>query len=297
MKIDLETLRNIKGIGKKTLENIINEQTKINSGDFLNKYLPELHINSSSLIHGDMFEKMNGIPDKSIDMILTDLPYGTTQNKWDSVIPLDKVWQQYNRVIKDNGVIVLFSQGKFTSKLIQSNPTNYRYDLIWEKDRPSGFLNASKMPLRSHEHILIFYKNTPTYNPIMWEGKPLHGMGKKYTEGLLGNNNYGKFNSHLNPSAEREGDTQKYPRSVLKFSRPHPPIHPTQKPVELLEYLIQTYTNKGDLVLDSTMGSGSTCIACINTNREYIGIELEEEYYNIATKRVQELLNMKEKEN
>lgn len=287
MKIDLETLRNIKGIGKKTLENIINEQTKRNSGEFLNKYLPEMHINSNSLIHGDMLEKMNGIPDKSVDMILTDLPYGTTQNKWDSVIPLDKVWQQYERVIKDNGVIVLTAQTPFDKVLGASNLKLLRYEWIWEKSKATGHLNAKKMPLKNHENLLVFYKKLPTYNPqgIIRKMNPTIRKGRK------GNgSNYGKSDKDAIQEYEN------YPKAILKFPSESKTVHPTQKPIALLEYLIKTYTNEGDLVLDSTMGSGSTCIACINTNREYIGIELEEEYYNIATKRVKELLNTKEKE-
>ena len=235
---------------------------------------------------GDCLDIMKKIPNKSIDMILCDLPYNVTRNKWDVLIPFDALWEQYNRVITDNGVIVLFAQGMFTSYLMQSNDKYWRYNLIWEKDRPSGFLNAKRMPLRSHEDICVFYKKMPTYNPQMWEGKPLHGMGNKFKEGNLRNNNYGDFPSHTNPSALREGDTQKYPRSVLKFNRPHPPIHPTQKPVSLCEYLIKTYTNEGDLVLDNCMGSGTTGVACKNTNRNFIGIEINKEYFDIAKQRL-----------
>ena len=235
---------------------------------------------------GDCLDIMKKIPNKSIDMILCDLPYNVTRNKWDVIIPFDALWEQYNRVITDNGAIVLFAQGMFTSYLMQSNDKYWRYNLIWEKDRPSGFLNAKRMPLRSHEDICVFYKKMPTYNPQMWEGKPLHGMGNKFKEGNLRNNNYGDFPSHTNPSALREGDTQKYPRSVLKFNRPHPPIHPTQKPVSLCEYLIKTYTNEGDLVLDNCMGSGTTGVACKNTNRNFIGIEINKEYFDIAKQRL-----------
>lgn len=247
------------------------------------------------LYHGDCLEIMKNIPNKSIDMILCDLPYGSTRNKWDVIIPFDLLWEQYNRIIKDNGVIVLFAQGMFTCQLMQSQPKLWRYNLIWEKDRPSGFLNAKRMPLRSHEDICIFYKKTPIYNPQFWEGKPLHGMGTKFKEGNLDNNNYGKFSSHTNPSALREGDTKKYPRSVLKYPRPHPPIHPTQKPIALCEYLIKTYTNENMTVLDNCMGSGTTGIACENLNRKFIGIELEEEYFSIAKERI-ENINKENKE-
>ena len=279
------------------------------------------------LYNGDCLEVMKEIPSKSIDMILCDLPYQVTKNKWDIIIPMndyviiddevlekdkfylqqfmkgltkkeiDKIWKEnkqeglwshYNRVVKDNGAILLFGQDIFSAQLINSNLKMYKYKWFWKKDRPSGFLNAKKMPLKDVEEILVFYKKCPIYNPQFWEGIPLHGMGTKYKEGNLGNNNYGKFASHTNPSANREGDTKKYPRQVLEFKRPHPPIFPTQKPVDLCEYLIKTYTNEGDLVLDNCMGSGSTGVACKNLNRRFIGIELDENYFNIAKKRIED---------
>ena len=279
------------------------------------------------LYNGDCLEVMKEIPSKSVDMILCDLPYQVTKNKWDIIIPMndyviiddevlekdkfylqqfmkgltkkeiDKIWKEnkqeglwshYNRVVKDNGAILLFGQDIFSAQLINSNLKMYKYKWFWKKDRPSGFLNAKKMPLKDVEEILVFYKKCPIYNPQFWEGIPLHGMGTKYKEGNLGNNNYGKFASHTNPSANREGDTKKYPRQVLEFKRPHPPIFPTQKPVDLCEYLIKTYTNEGDLVLDNCMGSGSTGVACKNLNRRFIGIELDENYFNIAKKRIED---------
>ena len=249
----------------------------------------EIITDNYSIYQGDCLEVMKDISDKSIDMILCDLPYGTTKNKWDMIIPFEPLWEQYNRVIKDNGAIVLFGQGMFTAKLMLSQEKIWRYNLIWEKDRPSGFLNAKRMPLRSHEDILVFYKKTPTYNPQFWNGNPLHGMGTKYKEGKLTNNNYGKYKLYKNLSAEREGDTKKYPRSILKFKRPHPPIFPTQKPVDLCEWLIKTYTNEGEIVLDNCMGSGSTGVACVNTNRKFIGIELDENYFEISKKRLEEV--------
>ncbi len=224
---------------------------------------------------------MEKIPDKSVDMVLCDLPYGvTSRNKWDVLIPLDKLWNQYKRITKDNAAIVLFGQDKFTAKLMLSNEKWHRYNLIWEKDRPSGFLNAKKMPLRSHEDIMIFYKKLPTYNPQFWEGEPLHGMGKKFRDIKNQNHNYNDFSSNTNPSAERTGDTRKHPRSVLRFKRPHPPEFPTQKPVELCEWLINSYTNEDDLVLDNCVGSGSTIKACKNLNRNYIGFEKDDDTYN-----------------
>ena len=282
------------------------------------------------LYNGDCLEVMKEIPSKSIDMILCDLPYQVTKNKWDIIIPMndyviindevlekdkfylqqfmkgltkkeiDKIWKEnkqeglwshYNRIIKDNGAILLFGQDIFSAQLINSNLKMYKYKWFWKKDRPSGFLNAKRMPLKDVEEILVFYKKCPIYNPQFWEGIPLHGMGTKYKEGNLGNNNYGKFASHTNPSANREGDTKKCPRQVLEFKRPHPPIFPTQKPVDLCEYLIKTYTNEGDLVLDNCMGSGSTGVACKNLNRRFIGIELNSETFNLAKDRIEGVVN------
>ena len=244
------------------------------------------------LYNGDCLEVMDKLieQDIKVDAIICDPPYGTTTCKWDTIIPFDDMWDRLNKLIKPNGAIVLFGQGMFTSQLMASQPKIWRYNLIWEKDRPSGFLNAKRMPLRSHEDICVFYKKLPTYNPQFWEGKPLHGMGSKYKEGNLANNNYGDFPSHKNPSALRKGDTQKHPRSVLKFSKPHPPIHPTQKPVSLMEWLIKTYTNENEVILDFTMGSGSTGVACINTNRKFIGIELNKDYFEIGKNRIEESL-------
>ena len=275
--------------------------------------------------NGDCFEVMKDIPSNSIDMVLCDPPYQMTHNKWDVVIPMNDyvkqgnkvlvkdefylqqflkgvpkkeiddlwkenkhegLWYHYNRIVKPNGAILLFGQDVFSAQLISSNPKMYRYKWFWKKDRPSGFLNAKKMPLKDIEEILVFYKKCPVYNPQFWEGIPLHGMGTKYREGKLGNNNYGKFASHTNPSANRVGDTKKHPRQVLEFKRPHPPIFPTQKPVDLCEYLIKTYTNENDTVLDNCMGSGSTGVACLNTNRKFIGIELDYENFSIAEKRI-----------
>lgn len=240
-------------------------------------------IKNNSLTLGDCLEVMNSIDDKSIDMICCDLPYGTTHNHWDSIIPLDLLWKQYNRIIKDNGAIVLNGQSLFSAKLIISNEKYYRYTIIWEKTKAGGFLNAKRMPMQAHEDILIFYKKLPTYNPQMIDGKP-------YTKKAVTNgdgNNYGKFNriGEININ-----NGTRYPRSVIKFSNDnHGSLHPTQKPVELLEYLIKTYTNENDMVMDSCIGSGTTAIACINTNRNYIGIEKDEKYYHIAKERIKKI--------
>lgn len=236
---------------------------------------------------GDCLEVMREIPSESIDMVLCDLPYGKTKNRWDSEIDLEKLWIEYNRITKENSAIVLFGQDKFSAKLMMSNEKNHRYNLIWDKgNRGSGFLNAKKMPLRNHEDILVFYRKLPTYNPQFSEGDPLHGMGSKFKDVKSINNNYGKFDSSRNPSSLREGDTRKFPKSILRFDRPHPPIHPTQKSLELCEYLIKTYSNGGDLVLDNCAGSGTTGVSAKNTGRNYILIEKDPEYYQLCLSRI-----------
>jgi site-specific DNA-methyltransferase (adenine-specific) len=218
---------------------------------------------------------MKRITDKSIDMILCDLPYGTTACKWDSIIPYEKLWEQYNRIIKDKGAIVLHCEQPFTTTLINSNLKNYKYSWIWYKHQVSGFLNAKKQPLRNCEDIAVFYKKQPTYNPQMTKGK----MQLKNTGG--DSKNYNKFEAQPHYSNEY------YPTSLLDFPlKRFKNGHPTQKPVELEEYLISTYTNEGEIVLDNCMGSGTTAIACININRNYIGFELDNTYYNLAKERI-----------
>ena len=225
---------------------------------------------------GNCLELMKDIPDKSIDMILCDLPYGTTRNKWDSIIDLKKLWVQYERIIKDDGAIVLFSQMPFTAELVHSNLNLFKYEWIWQKENGTGFLNAKKMPLKIHENIEIFYKKTPTYNPQMRKGfKPYSQMSGR------GSSNYGE---QIRVQTINEGE--RYPIDIIEFKRDKEKLHPTQKPVELLEYLIRTYTNESEIVLDNAMGSGSTGVACINTNRNFIGIELDENYYKIACERI-----------
>jgi len=235
---------------------------------------------------GDCINIMKDIDDNSIDMILTDLPYNATRNKWDQIIiPLDLLWFEYKRIIKKNGAIVLFAQGLFTVKLIMSNKKWYRYDIIWKKgDRVSGFLNSKVQPLRNHEQLLVFYNKQPTYNPIMEKGKPLHGKGKKYLIKKGINNNYGEYDTTLPET--RKGSTEKYPKSILNFNKPHPAKHPNEKPVKLLEYLIKTYTNENEIILDNTCGIGSTCVAAKNTNRKYIGIEIDENWCEISKNRL-----------
>ena len=234
------------------------------------------------LYNGDCLEIMKNIKDKSIDMILCDLPYNTkikrtTWNDWDNEINLNELWQHYNRIIKDNGVIVLFAQGVFVANLISSNFKNYRYEWIWEKEQGTGFLNAKHMPLKNHENILVFYKKKPTYNPQMRKGSPyITTKGSK-------SSNYCKTDKIV----KTENKGERYPLTILKFKRDKDKLHPTQKPVSLLQYLIKTYTNEGEIILDNCMGSGSTGVACLNTNRKFIGIELDENYFNIAKERME----------
>lgn len=231
------------------------------------------------LHNGDCLELMANIPSESVDMILCDLPYGTTRNAWDSIIPLEPLWGHYKRIIKPNGAICLFSQMPFSATLVCSQPNLFRYEWIWEKGNATGFLNANKMPMKAHENILVFYKNLPIYNP--------QGLVKKEVptirKGRNGNgSNYGKSDK------DAVQEFENYPRDILIFKSEGKTVHPTQKPVALLEYLIKTYTNEGETVLDSCMGSGSTGVACVNTGRKFIGIELNSNYYEIAQKRIDE---------
>lgn len=232
----------------------------------------------------DCLVGMKDIPDKSIDMILCDLPYGTTQCKWDTIIPFEPLWENYNRVIKDNGAIVLFGSEPFSSTLRLSNLKHYKYDWIWDKVKGTGFLNAKRQPMRNHEIISVFYKKQCKYNPQKTQG---HQMKKSFRAKHLQTEVYGEMkNDYLYESTER------YPRSIQIFSTDtqNSSLHPTQKPVALLEYLIKTYTDKGEIVLDNCMGSGTTAIACMETDRKYIGFELDETYFNIANKRIDDYM-------
>lgn len=235
----------------------------------------------AELYLGDCLDVMKTLPEKSIDLILCDLPYGKTQNKKDKKIPFEPLWEQYKRLIKDRGCIVLFAQGSFYIELVCSNKAMFKYDLVWDKVLTSGFLNAKRMPLRQHEQIAVFYKKAPTYNPQFTQGKPLHSKGKAYLEKDMTNRNYGKFNALEDT---RKGSTEKYPTSIIKFSKPHPSItkHATQKSVELCEWLVKTYSNPYDTVLDNCMGSGTIGIACKRTSRNYIGIDNDPEAYETA---------------
>ena len=232
---------------------------------------------------GDCLEVMKLIPDGSIDAIITDPPYGTTACKWDSVIDFTLMWKQLNRIIKPNGAIVLFGSEPFSSALRMSNIKNYKYDWVWEKSRPIGFLNVKKMPLKNIETISIFYKKIPTYNPqgvVKIDKKKVNDNSKNGNNktGLSGHNG-GKMNG------EYIQEYTNYPKQILSFPSERG-LHPTQKPVELMEYLIKTYTNENETVLDFTMGSGSTGVAAKNTNRKFIGIEQDENYFNISKERI-----------
>lgn len=253
---------------------------------------------SQFVFHGDCLEIMKTIPDGSVDMILCDLPYGTTKNKWDVVIPFDKLWEQYERIIKTNGAIVLSATQPFTSELILSNRKIFRYDMTWEKSTGTGFMNAKKMPLRAHEDILVFYKKLPTYNPLKTKAKTssLRGHQKdRFSE------NYGK---QIVSSCGSEDNFLRYPRSVFSVKKDpgfssatnNTRLHPTQKPVDLMEYLIKTYTNKGETVLDNCAGSGTTGIACINTKRKFILIEKEKKYFDIINDRLEKHRQIKDSE-
>jgi site-specific DNA-methyltransferase (adenine-specific) len=244
---------------------------------------PYYQDDSTTIYNGDCLEVMKDIDDKSIDMILCDLPYGTTACKWDTIIPFEPLWDCYKRIIKDNGAIVLTASQPFTSALVMSNLNMFKYDLIWDKKLSSGFLNSKIMQLRRHEEILVFGGGKLKYNPQ----KEIRGnVRKKGIATTTGNhtNNYGKYKSIYTENNEY------FPTSIIEIGNTNRAnsMHPTQKPVALFKYLIKTYTNEGELVLDNCMGSGTTAIACLNTNRNFIGIELEPKYVDIANKRIEE---------
>jgi DNA modification methylase len=247
-----------------------------------------------NLFNGDCLEILETLSDKSIDMVFCDLPYGTTRNSWDSLIDLDKLWNQYNRVVKDNGAVVLTAANPFDKVLAMSNLKYFKYDWIWEKNKGTGHLNAKKLPLKAHEYVLVFYKKMPTYNPQFTYGhKPMNAVKQKKNMPKLDKlRNYGYVESL---SGNPGGSTRRYPRSVIKIpvinNDSSDKWHPTQKPFELAEYFIKTYSNEGDVILDNTMGSGSTGIACINTNRKFIGIEMNREYFDKSKKWIKKAQN------
>jgi DNA modification methylase len=245
----------------------------------------------SELHFGDCMKLMKKIPDNFVDLILCDLPYGTTNCRWDTVLPLKKLWQQYKRIIKPSGAIVLTATQPFATQLIHSNIEQFRYDIIWKKNIPTGFLNANKMPLRKHELVLIFYESMPIFNPQMTHNHlPQHSFDKNKVKNKsfkIDGDVYGKTKPTMNPG----GSTSRFPTSVIEI----PDIgrtskertgHPTQKPIALMEWLIKTYTNENMMVLDNCIGSGTTAIACDNLNRQWIGIDLDQEFFKKALERI-----------
>ena len=235
-----------------------------------------------NLMQGDCLEKMKEIESGSVDMILTDPPYGTTACKWDSIIPLEPMWEQLKRIIKPTGAIVMAASQPFTSVLTCSNLEMFKYSMVWEKSQSTGFLNAWRMPLRAHEDLLVFYKKPPTYNPEL-KDKPAVNI-RPITSQTKKSDCYGEYN--LGKENRKCPANKSMPKSIVKFNNSQDRLHPTGKPVPLMEYLIKTYTNEGDTVLDFTMGSGTTGVAAKNLNRSFIGIELNDKYFEIAKERI-----------
>jgi site-specific DNA-methyltransferase (adenine-specific) len=273
----LERETNIKTLLNEEKRQQRNEDRKAKSGEFQRANV--------QLYNKDCFDILPSIESGSIDMILADLPYGQTACDWDSVLPLDKLWEQYKRIIKDNGVIVLTATHPFTWKLCESNPEWFKYEIIWEKPNGTNPLTVKLQPFRVHENILVFYKKQPTYNPQMLAGKPYNGYSSDTkTIGEIfsgsGDDNRGLISRHReNPEGTR------YPRSVIRCKQDRSG-HPTKKPVELMSWIIKTYTNPGETVLDNTMGEGTTGVACVQENRKFVGIELEKKYYDVAVESI-----------
>lgn len=238
---------------------------------------------SVEILNGDCCDLLRAVPDRSVDLVLCDPPYGTTQNKWDSQIPLDVVWREIKRVLKPRGTVVLTGQGPFTARLIMSNERWFKYKIVWEKSKPTNFLNAKKQPLRKHEDILVFAGATGTYNPQMQPGKP-------YDKGIRKDQRTGSYRD-FNP-AHIKSEGGRYPTDIIYFKTAESEgavLHPTQKPVGLMEYLVLTYSNPGDVVLDFAMGSGSTGVACQRTDRSFVGIEKYPHIFAIAAARLQDM--------
>lgn len=251
----------------------------------LDDWFTTKRIGWATLVQAECLEAMSKIPDGSIDMVLCDLPYGTTQNKWDAVIPFDALWVEYRRVTKPSAAIVLTASQPFTSSLVMSNAGEFRYDWCWKKPKGTGHLNAKKMPMRDKEDIVVFYREQCAYNPQFSVGTPYKNKaGKNHSGADSMTENYGAYTNF-----RYDNDGKRYPKQVIEFGVvERGTVHPTQKPVALMEYLIRTYTNQGDMVLDNTMGSGTTGVACLNTGRRFIGIEREQNYFEVACQRVVE---------
>jgi len=231
-----------------------------------------------NLYLGNCLDILKEIEDNSVNMVLCDLPYGTTACSWDSIIPLEPLWEQYNRICKENAAMVFTAAQPFTTILAASNIKNFKYEWIWEKPQGTNPMNAKVMPLKSHENILVFYRKKPTYNPQMWFSTPYSGFSSE-TSKIGEVYNKAKSKHRDNPEGSR------YPKTILKFKQ-EKGLHPTQKPVELMRYLIRTYSNKNDVILDNTMGSGTTGVACVLENRKFIGIENDEKYFKVAQDRI-----------
>jgi site-specific DNA-methyltransferase (adenine-specific) len=243
----------------------------------------------NKIIEGDCLEVMPLLPDKSVDMILCDLPYGTTACSWDTIIPFEPLWKQYKRIIKDNGAIVLTASQPFTSALVMSNPKMFKHEWIWEKQKASNFLSMKYSPAKYHENVVVFSKGKPTFNPIKWQVDK-----SKIDRRKTRNSHFVKGESHVGNLIRTRyiDDGSRYPKSIIRIKKnTNGNLHPTEKPVELMAYLIKTYTNLGDLVLDNCIGSGTTAVACKNLGRKFIGIELDSQYIKIANNRLaQEVL-------
>lgn len=246
-------------------------------------------IELNNIYNMDCMEGMKFIKNKSVDFIICDPPYGITGHKWDTILSFEELWKQYNRIIKDNGIIAIFSVETFTSKLIMSNIKNFKYKWIWNKKRGSEFFNVKLRPMRNYEEICIFYKNKGTYNPQFWYSNPYKVKEKKRKnplQGLTGD----KIRNYCPTTISEDG--KRYPLLIIEFSKDKEKLHPTQKPIALFEYLIRTYTNENDVVLDNCMGSGTTAVACINTHRNFIGFEFDRKYFEIACARIDETRKM-----
>ena len=273
--------RKIKGSSNKDeLIKLLTENTVIAENVVIAENTVIAEPTTINLFNGDCLIEMKQIKSGSVDMILCDLPYGVTKNAWDIIIPFDKLWEHYDRIIKDNGAVVLFGSQPFTSLMITSNLKNFRYCLVWEKNKFSDFLNSKRKPMKTNEDIVIFYKKQPVYNPQYWYSTPYSRWNTQ--SAVDKQTNYGNHKENFVESL----DGKRLPTTVLKFNRIERPKHPTQKPVDLLEWLIKTYSNEGEMVLDNCMGVGSTGVACKNLKRSFIGIELNKTYFDIANESI-----------
>lgn len=282
--ISIEDLRGVKGIGPKTIKRIEKKIEDVEEAEaFESTYNSKIRLEEDNIYLGDCLELMNGVPDNSIDMILADLPYGTTACSWDSVIPLNKLWKHYDRIVKEGGVIVLTASQPFSSRLVNSKPEMFKHEWIWEKNAGSNFGAMSYQPMKEHESVMVFGKGSINYNPIMEERAE---SGKERINHVVNyNTSTTVYAEGLDKKISSKRGEMRYPRSIQKFNRERG-LHPTQKPVGLFEYLIKTYTDEGDIVLDNVIGSGTTAVASIRTGRKYIGIEKDKDYFDIANKRV-----------